>query len=161
VAADCESVQKTQAPTPPDNGSGGNPPPENTGNPGGNVVITPAQVLASVKADARAIAKALAKAKLRKLSGKRGVNVPARALLAGRYTISVTAKRAGSARRVVVAKASHVFTGAGKAKLKLKATRAGRAMMKRSRRASLSLKVSFAASGMPKQAATRSALVRR
>ena len=105
--------------------------------------VTAAQILAALKTDLKAVLKALKKpgtAKLAKSVSVKGID----ALVPGTVAARITANApAGTAKRIVVISGKRTFAGPGRGTLKLKATKKGRRLLRRSRRLKLSVALTF------------------
>ena len=120
------------------------------GKPAGPATPSSGPTLAAIKraldADAAAAARALRRLGIGRLVRGRGFSARGLdALTSGRFaaTLTGTQRRAGVARRVVLAKGSRSVSRAGRYTLKLKLTRAGKRLLRRDRGAGVALTLSF------------------
>jgi hypothetical protein len=119
---------------------------QTTGQQTGSSTPAAAAILASLRGELGGIRRLLERTGIRRLLRGRGVTFrDLDALLAGKMTFAATGNTSGASRakRVTVLRGSTSFSRAGKAKLKLKLTRAGRRLLRRARRARLSLSLAF------------------
>lgn len=109
-------------------------------------VPTLGQLDAALLSDLAGVARDLRRLRIGKLVRRRGFKARALdALLAGRFsvTISGTPRGSGVARRVVLAKGSRSLSAAGRYALKVKLTRTGKRLLRRDRRAKVTLTIKF------------------
>jgi hypothetical protein len=127
---------------------------------GGNA--SPHDIGAALAADLRALARRIRKLGIRGLLKKRGVLVRGfDALVPGRVIVRVSGKRVRRSHRITVARRSKSFGQAGKYRFKVKLTRRGKRLLRRSRKAKLSLAMRFTTLSRQTTARKRSVIVRR
>jgi hypothetical protein len=117
-------------------GNPGNPTPCSGPGPGPSVVVNLSGLTKAGK-------KALAKLKIGGLLRKHKFTISFKAPEAGTLTAQLTASGAAAKRTTVLASGRHVFKAAGKAKLVVKLTSKGRKRLKKVRKLTATLKVSF------------------
>jgi hypothetical protein len=103
------------------------------------------QIKAALRADLAVAARKLRRRGIGALVRRRGFTMHVDALLAGRFvaTLTSTPRGAGVARKVVLAKGSRRVSAAGRYALKVKLTRQGRHLLRRDRRAKVTLALAF------------------
>jgi hypothetical protein len=143
---------------PPNGGSGGQ---QQQGSVGQS--ISDAAIGDKLGADLKAGAKKLAKQKQKGLAKKGKYSVSVHALMAGKFTLSLSgaAGKAKASKSTKIATASKTATGAGTYKLSLKLTKAGKKLLRRGKRVKGKLTLSFTKQGGGKVARSKSLTLKR
>jgi hypothetical protein len=141
---------------------------QQTGEQGGEQGGTGAQIgsdaiLAGLGTDLGSAARKLSRAKQSALVRARSSSISVNALTAGTFAVAFkgAAGRANASRSVTIAKGRVVATGAGRYALKLKLTRAGRSVLRKGKRVSGKLTMSFTRPDGSKLSRSRTLTLRR
>ena len=147
--------------TTPGTGAGGAP--GSTFTPG-PLIPNAAALLAALNGDLRELGRVLQRLGIQGVLRRRGASIQGDALTAGTERFDVFVTRATSisaAARTRILSGKRTFAGAGKARVRLKLTRKGRRLLRRTRRARLELRGSFTDRAGKRTAAKRRASLKR
>ena len=136
-------------------------PPGSPGPPAPPVGPSDAELRTSLSANLATVTRCLKRGRIRGLVRKRGVSCLLTSLMAGNFRLTGSANTTGSARRITALSGRKSFAGAGKGRMKARATRRGRAYLRQRRRARFTLMLSFAAQDGRKVSARRRVTIRR